>query len=355
MRIPFISSLVRLGIFFFWAMTIAFFLMLPSIMKHFKSERSLTIFSWPLLLDPVYLKQFEQETGIKLYITYFENGPALLSKVAATHGSGYDIIIPDDHSLELLIQQKLVKKIDRSRLNFWNELNPLLLNTYADPNNDYSIPYYWGVYGIGYDSDLFKNGSPPAQWSTLFDCKSCPHARICMTDDAREAILLTAQYLFGSIDALKDKSAREKVRDELIRQKKQVEVYSISRSDNLLQSKSCGIAAIMSPELSRLHKEHPNINMVIPQEGSFVVIDSMAIPAATQKDEMIYQFLNYLFRKEVVAHHVESFGYCSPLTALMPEEQAAFCPVERFKTFDFFRNVISDDEINALWIEVLAA
>lgn len=355
MRIPFISSLARLGIFAFWAMSIALFLMLPSIVKHFKSERSLTIFSWPLLLDPVYLKQFEQETGIKLYITYFENGPALLSKVAATHGRGYDIIIPDDHSLELLIQQKLVKKIDHSRLAFWNELNPILLNIYADPNNEYSIPYYWGVYGIGYDQDVFKHGSPPAKWAALFNPKTCPAGRICMTDDAREAILLTAQYLFGTIDALKNKQAREQVKNELIRQKKQVEVYTISRSDNLLQSKSCAIGAIMSPELFRLHRVHPNINMVIPEEGSFVVIDSMAIPAATQKDEMIYQFLNYLFKKEVVAHHISSFGYCSPLTALMPEEQAPFCPVDRFKTFDFFRNVISDDEINALWIEVLAA
>lgn len=355
MRIPLISSLARLGIFFFWAITIALFLMLPTLLQPFKQKRSLTIFSWPLLLDPVYLKQFEQETGIKIYITYFENGPALLSKVAATHGTGYDIIIPDDHSLELLIQQKLVKKIDHARLNFWNELNPALLNIYADPNNEYSIPYYWGVYGIGYDQDLFKNGPPPAHWSTLFDPKICPESRICMTDDPREAILLTAQYLFGSIDALKNKEAREHVKNSLIRQKKQVEVYTTSRSDNLLQSKSCGLAAIMSPDIWRLHKEHPNISMVIPEEGSFVVVDSIALPATTEKDEMIYQFLNFLFKKEVVAHHIETFGYCSPLTDLMPSDQATFCPIERFKTFDFFRNVISDDEINALWIEVLAA
>ena len=329
--------------------------MLPTITRRLKHERSLTIFSWPLLLDPIYLKQFEQETGIKLYITYFENGPALLSKVAATQGSGYDIIIPDDHSLELLIQQKLVKKIDHSRLTFWQDLNPILLNMYADPANEYSIPYYWGVYGIGYDRDLFKNGPPRAKWSTLFDSKICPATRVCMTDDPREAILLTAQYLFGSIDALKDKDAREQVKNALIKQKKQVEVYTISRSDNLLQSKSCGLAAIMSPEVARLHKEHPNITMVIPEEGSFVVIDSMAITASTKKDEMIYQFLNYLFRKEVVAHHVESFGYCSPLTTVVSLEQTEFCPLDRFKSFDFFRNVISDDEINALWIEVLAA
>lgn len=355
MRIAFFPALIRVLIFCFWTAIIAFFLMIPSIVSHFKPDRSLTIFTWPLLLDPIYLKQFEKETGIKLYITYFENGSALLSKVAATHGKGYDIIIPDDHSLELLIQQKLLKKIDHSRLIFWNDLNPVLLNTYADPKNDYSIPYYWGVYGIGYDQDIFKNGPPPAQWSTLFENKICPNSRICMTDDPREAILLTAQYLFGNIDALKNKDARERVKQALIKQKKQVEVYTISRSDNLLQSKSCGMAAIMSPEVWRLHKEHPNINMVIPEEGSFVVIDSLAIPTTTEKDTMIYEFVNYLFKKDVVKHHINSFGYCSPLVSVIAKEQELFCPIEKFKTFDFFRSVISDDEINALWIDVLAA
>jgi len=327
--------------------------MSPTLTTFFKPEKSLTIFSWPLLLDPIYLKQFEKETGIKLYITYFENGPALLSKVTSTNGRGYDIIIPDDHSLQLLIEQGLVKKIDRSKLNFWNNLNPLLLNTYADPLSEYSIPYYWGVYGIGYDQNIFPE-LPFYSWKLLFDAKLCAQSRICMTDEPREAILLTAKYLFGSIDALKDPGAREQVKQALIKQKKHVEVYSISRSDNLLQSKSCGLAAIMSPEISRLHRDNPTINMVIPQEGSFVVIDFMAIPAATQKDEMIYQFLNYLYQSEVVKHHVASFGYCSPLTTI-DQKHEKFCPIDHFKDFDFFRPVISDDEINSLWIDVLAS
>lgn len=354
MRIPFVLVSVRAAILLFWIAIIGLFLMIPSLTTFFKSERSLTIFSWPLLLDPIYLKQFEKETGIKLYITYFENGPALLSKVSSTNGKGYDIIIPDDHSLELLIQQGLVKKIDRSRLPFWNDLNPILLNTYADPLNEYSMPYYWGVYGVGYDKEVFAQ-LPFSSWKLLFDAKLCAQTRVCMTDEPREAILLAAKYLFGTIDALKDPAAREHVKQLLIKQKKHVEVYSISRSDNLLQGKSCGLAAIMSPEVSRLQRDHPHIDMVIPEEGSFVVIDSMAIPSATTKDEMIYQFLNYLYRAEVVKHHVASFGYCSPLTTVETLESETFCPVAQFASFDFFRAVISDDEINALWIDVLAA
>ncbi len=350
-----VPTMVRLGMFAAWVLIISLFLWIPTFISYVTTQKSLTIFTWPLLLDPIRLKQFEQETGIKLYITYFENGPALLSKIEATGGSGYDLIIPDDHSLELLIKQGLVKKLDRTHMPFWNQLDPVLLGTYADPNNEYSVPYYWGVYGIGYNTDMFNQNTLPLSWSALFQKPACRQARICMTDDPREAVLITAQYLFGSIDALKDPDKREQVKQALIAQKKYVEVYTISRADTLLQSNSCGIAAIMSPELWRLARDRSNIAMIMPQEGTFVIMDSFAICCTSTKDAMIYQLINFLFRSEILTHHIESFGYCSPISSLVIPGQEQFCPIDRFKSFEFFRGVISDSQINDLWIEVLAA
>ena len=355
MRISITAWIMRFFIFLFWIICIGIFLMLPLARTYFKQEKSLTIFTWPLMIDPIYLKNFEKETGIKLYITYFESGSGLLSKLFATNGVGYDLIIPDDHSLELLIKQKLLKKIDRDKLVFWDLLNPILLSNYADPKNEYSIPYYWGVYGVGYNSELLGEQISGQGWSLLFDTALCPNARICMTDDPREAIMVTAQYLFGSVESLKDPANRQQVKNELIKQKKHVEIYSISRSDSLLQSRSCGIAAIMSPDIWRLSHEHPSIKMIIPKEGGFVVVDSLVIPCATQKDELIYELINYLYKKEVIEHHIASFGYCSAMKNVVFPGQETFCPIDRFKNFDSFGNVMSDEEINELWIEVLAS
>ena len=355
MRMPLISSCFKILIFCFWIAIIGIFLLLPSLSGFFKKpQKSLTLFVPPLLLDPVYLKNFEKETGIKLYITYFENGATLLSKLSATGGVGYDIIIPDDHSLEWLIQHDFVKKIDKSKIAFLNEINPLLLNNYYDPDNVYSIPYYWGIYGIGFNSELLPLGAVGDSWSILFDKKICDN-RICMTDDPREAVMIAAQYLFGSIDALKDPQAREQVKKVLINQKKHVEVYTLSRSDNLLQTKSCAVAAVVSPELWRLNREYPHIDMMIPREGSFFIIDAIAIPKTTRKDEMIYEFINYLYKKDVITHHAQLFGFCSPLSTVTIPGQEKFCPNTDLYRFDFFRNVISDEEINAIWVEVLAA
>lgn len=353
MRMPIVLTITRLLILGFWIAAIVFFLMIPTILGYFSTERSLTIFTPPALLDPIYLKKFEKETGIKIYLTYFENGPALLSKLAATKGRGYDVIIPDDHSLELLIKQGFVKPIDKSKLPFWDNLNPLLADNYYDPHNAFSIPYYWGVYGVGYDGQAFPQGLPSDSWALLFTQHAC--AKVCMTDDPREAIMIAAQYLFGTIDALKDEQAREKVKQALIAQKPYVEVYTLSRSDNLLQTKSCALAAVMSPELLRLNRENPHIDMLIPKEGSFYIVDAIAIPKTTQKDAMIYQFLNFLYQEESILHHSNLYGFCSPLTSITVPDQEKFCPTKHDKKFDFFRNVISDELINEIWIEVLAS
>lgn len=347
------TAITRFLIFCFWIAAISAFLLLPSLVNKLRSQKSITIFTWPMMLDPVYLKQFEKETGIKLYITYFENGPSLLSKIEATRGAGYDLIIPDDYSLQQLIEKGLVKKIDKNKLQFWNTIRPELLGIYADPRNEYSIPYYWAMYGIGYDSTQFKQ--PPIEsWSLIFKPNPDNHGHICMTDDAREAVMVTALYLFGTVEALKDKAALQKIKETLIAQKKLVEVYSISRSDSLLQSKSCLMAMITSPELFRLNRERPQFKFLKPKEGSLVVVDSMAISAGSDKDDLVYQFLNYLYKDDVIRYHTQNFGYCSPITTV-PSEQENICSADIFKQLHFMKSVISDDEINQLWIEVLGS
>lgn len=345
----------RLLIILFWTALIAGFLFLPALYRRFHSRATLTIFTPPLLLDSVYIKKFEEKTGAKVILAYFENGAALLSKLAAVDGKGYDLILPDDHTLDLLIRQRALKKIDKSKITFWNDIQPALLNAYFDKDNQYSIPYYWGIYGIGYDSNIFSNGLPKNSWGLLFDSALCPQGRICMTDDPREAIYIAARYLFGSIDELKKPEAQEAVKQLLIKQKKQVEVYTLSRADTLLQTNSCAIATIASPEAWRLSRSAPAIKMMIPKEGSFLIIDSFAIPASTTNDALIYQFINFIFEQESIKHHSQLYGFCSPLSTVMLPEQEKFCPINELDSFDFFREVISDKRINELWIEVLAA
>ena len=85
----------------------------------------------------------------------------MLVKLHSTELHDYDLIMPTDWAIDLLIKQKLIKKIDNTKIDVLNKLYPTLLNHYFDPHNEYSIPFSWSLFGIGVNRDLFHNTRTP--------------------------------------------------------------------------------------------------------------------------------------------------------------------------------------------------
>lgn len=345
---------IRIGIVLFWCFTVFVFLQLPQVVSLFHKPNSLTIFTWTGILDTNYLKQFEKDTGIKLYINYYENNQELLSKLISTGGQGYDIIIPSDYMIPALIKNNLIKPIDRSQLTFFDKINPRLLNLYHDPNNVYSIPYFWSIYGIGVNLNYFHGKKPPATWGLIFDRTLVPDP-VGMTNYVREAVLITAQYLFGSIDALKEASNRERVKQFLIQNKPHVALYTDERSEDILLSESVPVAVAQSSNVLRIKREHPHIDFIIPQEGSFLSIESIAISKKTTKDQQVYQFLNYLYTPEVIQHHSSIFATCPPIDVQPEAHLNQFCVNTLQLNLDLFRSVITEQQLNNIWISLMAS
>jgi len=337
----------------FWIALFVGILYLPRCGNIFRSKRSLSIFTWSSLMDPSYLKKFEQETGIKLYISYYESNEELLSKMQATEGRGYDVVIPTDYMFIKLKKKGYLKKIDKGRLTFLDDLDPKLLGMYFDPDNEYSIPYFWAVYGLGIDKSYYKGKVPDPTWGLIFNPSMMPSS-VGMTDNIREAVYIPAFYLFGSIEALKEPGNLEKVKNLLIEQKRHVEVYSEVRAEDLLLSKSSPIALGLSNDIWRAVREDSDIVFVIPKEGSFLSIDSVVIPKATEKDDLIYQFINFLYRKEVFEHHVEKYGLCPTLKTIKPESGSCCPRGEEFDRLHFFKDVVPKVKLNEVWLSVMA-
>src|SRR5271154_1669420 len=160
----------RMMVVIFWVLVLFGFMYSPALIRWFsRSEKSITVFTWPLIIDANYITAFEKETGIKVYISYYESNEELLTKLKTTRGRGYDLVIPSDYAIEQLIKEQLVKKIDMSKLDFIGRINPFLKNNYYDPTNEYSLPYFWSVYGLCIDRDAFGGQLPEASWALIFD------------------------------------------------------------------------------------------------------------------------------------------------------------------------------------------
>ncbi len=343
---------IRIFLVFFWIAFIFFLLHTPNFSKA-HNTRTLNIFSWSDAFDDELIKQFENETGIKVHFNYYETNEELLVKLKATKGRGHDLIIPSDYSTKILINEELIKPIDYSRIDFKSRLHPKLLDHDYDPKNIYSLPLYWEIYGLSYDNEYFGGQLKKPSLKYIFSPKG---HRVAMTDDPIEAFNIASFHLHGKQQKLTP-SQLSIVRETLIDQKKHIEAYGNYRVAYLIATKNCPLALTASSYNFRMVKEYPNFSFAIPREGSFVSIENIAIPAVSENDDLTYAFLNYIYRKENIQKHCARFAHFPPaadgLPSIHPEYTQTFNQaLSRFSEFCFFGHLVPEQTLRDIWIDV---
>ncbi len=356
MNIPYLVIL-RVHIIFFWLVIIFLFLFFPSLSRLWQPRRAINIMTWTDILDPTIIDQFEQETGITVNLSYFESNEELYVRFRATEGRGHDLIVPSDYTVELLIQDDLLKPLDKTKLTIWPRLDPRLLGLFYDPENKYSIPYYWAVYGIGYNKRYFGGIQLPASWALIFN-EDIAQGPLAMSDAAREAVLIGAFYLFGDIDNLDEKKLKQ-VKNLLLKQKKLVGAYTESRTDYLLITGEFPMAVTQTPLVWRMLKRYPHLKFSVPQEGTFVIVDNFAISKQSTNEELVYQFLNFIYQAKNIRYHFEQhrfFPATIDLNQLMKEHDVDVSVVNAHtidsSKWNFFKNTISTDVVEDIWVAV---
>ena len=231
--------LTRCAVILFWIALIFCGLYFPNWQWTEQSKMSINVFTWGDILDPHVIQAFEKESGVKVHLNFYASNEELIMKLKATHGVGYDMIIPSDYAIKLLIEEDLLKPLDKSTLTFIKSLNPRLMRHPFDPDNRYSLPFEWEFFSIGY---IKESGPFAPSWNLLF---TKPNYKICMVNDPIEAVQFAAFFLYGNITHLTPEQ-KEGVKQLLKTQKKWVEAYAESRADYFLATRSC-------PEIGRAH------------------------------------------------------------------------------------------------------
>ncbi|HEY5259706.1 MAG TPA: extracellular solute-binding protein [Rhabdochlamydiaceae bacterium] len=351
--------LIRVGVVVFWAALICGVLYLPEVNFFSREKNSINIFAWGDILEPAVVAEFEKTTGIKVYLNYYSSNEELLVKIKATRGEGYDLIIPSDYTVEYLAKDGLLKKLDHSKCTFFKDLNPILMNHTFDPGNVYSLPLEWEVFGLGIDKTYFEGRMPVPSWDMVFK----PHGyKLVMINDPVETILIAGYYLYGPETNKLTNLQLKGVQNLLIDQKKFIEAYADFRGDYFIATKNSPVAVATSSYIWRTMRRFPHIGFIIPQEGSFLSLENIAIPAATKKEDLVYEFLNYIYSPESVATHYETFGFFPPtlnalhLMDLDPiAESIIRSSPEQFKLFYFTKILATQQQMRDLWVEVKAA
>ncbi|MEX0962349.1 MAG: extracellular solute-binding protein [Simkaniaceae bacterium] len=319
-----------------------------------KEENTLHLFSWGSNFDEETIQKFENLYNCRVKNHSYASNEEMITKLKATNGKGYDLIMPSDYAVRTLINEGLIKKLDYSRLNFVERLNPLLLGTEFDPRNKYSLPLQWDVLGLGVDKTRLneKNYS----WTHVFEKLNYS---IVMVNDPVEAVTLAAHFLFGHKETINHQE-KNQIRDLLKEQKRHVEAYVESRPDYLLGTKNCALSVSPASYIWRLEMERNFVQFHLPSDDLFLLIENIAIPVGSNKDELIYAFINYIYEVETLEKTCNEFFFMPPtfdaieglvfkdnMTQLLDDLEK-----RESKSIHFFRHLLPEKEIRELWIDV---
>ena len=287
----------------------------------------LRVYNWGDYVDPDVLDEFEQEFGVTVVLDVFPANEDMIAKVRAG-GSGYDIVVPTDYAVQIMADDSLLAKLDKTLLPNISHIDPGLLDKYFDAGNVYSVPYLYGTTGIAYNqARLAELGvAPPDSWAALFDpAQAQQYAKLfSMLDDERETPGAALKYLGHSLNAT-DPAALDQARQVLLAQKPLLAAYNSSDVNRKLAGDEYVLAHAFSGDAMQAHaglegefEGNPDIKFVIPKEGGTIWMDNLAILADSPNAYTAHVFINYMLRPEVAARNAEYVGYLTPNKDAVP-------------------------------------
>lgn len=271
------------------------------------SEGTLTIYNWGDYIDPSLIKDFEEESQLKVIYETFDSNEAMYTKVKQG-GTSYDLLIPSEYMIERLIEEDLLYKLDKTQIEGIEHLIPDFHDLPFDPDNQYSLPYFWGTLGIIYNDKIIAEDAIQS-WEDLWN----PEYKdsLLLIDGAREILGLSLQslgYSLNSKDATELAEAQMKM-NELVPNVKaivadEIKMYMIQEEGQ--------IAVSFSGEAADMMWENEHLHYVLPDEGSNLWFDSMVIPKTADNLEGAHAFISFMLRPENAAQNAEYIGYSSP-------------------------------------------
>ena len=99
------------------------------------------------------IEEFEKQTGIKVKYTTAESNEILYSQMKSGAGK-YDVIFPSDYMAERMIQEGMLAELNFDNIPNYENIMDTWKNLDYDPEQKYTVPYFWGTVGLLYNEKL---------------------------------------------------------------------------------------------------------------------------------------------------------------------------------------------------------
>jgi len=289
-------------------------------------EKVLNVYNWSDYIGPETIRNFEQESGIKVRYDSFDNNEVVYAKLVAG-GTGYDIVVPSSSWAKLLIDGGLLRRLDKAQIPNLKNLDPAVQAALAkaDPGNQYLVDWLWGYTTVGINVGKVKaalGGLPlPANaWDLVFKpeyMKRLAGCGVSFLDSATEVLPVALHYL-GKPAYSKDPADYAAAAALLKAVRPYITMFSSSGYINEVANGSVCVVLGWTGDINIARRRaleggtHQDIEVLVPSTGGLLFFDTMVIPADAPHPGNAQRWIDYILRPEVHAALTNQVFYANP-------------------------------------------
>ena len=278
-------------------------------------KRKLYVYTWADYIDPDLIQKFEAENDCQVVIDTFDCNESMYAKLMAG-GTGYDVIMPTEYVMPLLISADLIDKLDASRLpnasvnfdeTFKSELSLV-----------WDVPYAFSCTGIMWRKDKVPPDLAFEDWNDMFDSRL--NGRICIMNDIREVLGLALKVNGKSVNSVDqtelDSAVAVAKRWKNACLKMDNEAYRTG-----IPSGEFYAAMSYNSDAIQLMAEDggKTIGYSVPTNGTTSSIDAMCIMKGSKSKDLAYKFMDMFYDLQNAVKNAEYNGVPMPVKGLYDE------------------------------------
>jgi len=282
-----------------------FFLLLLS--SYSFAKNIVNVYAWSGEIPAHLIRQFEEKTGITVNFSEFDSNENMYAKLLVSQVPLFDVIQPSHYFVTRLRKQNLLAKLDKTKIPNHKNIAPFFRHLAHDPENSYSVPFYWGTTGLFFNDKVYKMGSIKS-WSDLWQKKY--RDQLLLLNDPREVFsvaLLTLGYSINSANPQELKKAYLR----LLQLLPNVKVFTLNSLQAIMVDEDVSIGMAWNGDFFKARQENPHLQFVYPKEGFPIWIECFAIPKGAAHYDNALKFINFMLNAKNSAMASLESGYAT--------------------------------------------
>lgn len=308
------------------------------------------------------ISDFEKQYGVRVIVENFDSNEMMYTKLMA--GDRYDVIIPSDYMIERLMNEDFLQPLDKSMIPNMENMSDAVLGMSYDPDNTYSIPYFWGSVGLVYNHENVDPAVIESEgWEVLRNTDYAGH--IYIYDSERDSFMMAFKAVGYSMNTEDPNEINDAYEWLLQMNNTMSPVYVTDEVIDGMMNGYKDIAVVYSGDAAVVLDENEDMSFYMPSQGTNIWCDAMVIPQNAENPKLAHEFINYMLTYEAAFDNTETVGYTSPNAEVFEEmtssedlyaDNAAYLPRSGYDKDEMFHdNQVLMRELSKLWIKVKAA